>query len=425
MSAALYAANHPARFWRPLLPVEPGPSDWEEAVRASAFVLPPTARAGQGIDALLAAVLGEGQFGPGHWRLSRARRLYYWVKPAIPRVLVRRARRAVQPGAPGTFRLGWPVEDRYRRFLWATIGALLALAGRDEAPFLFFWPGDARSALVLTHDVETAGGQRFVAEVADREERLGLRSSFNFVAERYALDLGLIRELRSRGFEVGLHGLRHDGRELRSRRSFERTARRLNGHLARLDAAGFRSPLTHRHPEWMQALAVEYDASFFDTDPFEPLPGGTMSLWPFFIGRFVELPYTLPQDSTLADVLGERGPRLWLEKAAYVARWHGMALLNTHPDYLRLPGRWDVYAAFLEELRARGSHWNALPREVARWWRGRSAAGSAGALEGGREGLLRRGRGGDVEVLPPAAEAASTVGALPPPGGGDSRRSVP
>jgi len=41
----------------------------------------------------------------------------------------------------------------------------------------------------------------------------------------------------------------------------------------------------------------------------------------FRIGRFVELPYTLAQDFTLIDVLGERGPRLWLEKVAYIRRY--------------------------------------------------------------------------------------------------------
>jgi hypothetical protein len=325
-----------------------------------------------------------------------------------------RARRAVQGGARRKFPLEWPVEDRYRRFLWAAMDRLLERLGLDEARFVHFWPDGARFALVLTHDVETAEGQRFVARVADGEERLGFRSSFNFVAERYPLDGGLIRDLQSRGFEVGVHGLRHDGREMRSRAAFAATADRLNEHLRRLGAVGFRSPLTHRHPEWLQALDVEYDASFFDTDPYEPMPGGTMSIWPFVVGRFIELPYTLPQDSTLLYVLGERSPRLWLEKAAYIERWGGMALLNTHPDYLRHAGQWEVYASLLDELRARGSYWGPLPREAARWWRRRAAATNASALEGGREGLVRRGAAGEVEVLPLAAPvAATTAGGRP------------
>ena len=291
MSACLYSANHPERFWRPLLSPPPEAALWDAAAGRAAASLPYLARlAGDGIGSLLEATLGEGQFGPGHWRLSAARRLYYRLKPLVPRPLVVRGRHRLRERAQRAFPLGWPIEDRYRRFLWDTIGGLMRLEERSELPFISFWPHGARYALVLTHDVETGDGQAFVPRVADLEERLGFRSSFNFVAERYPLDEGLLRDLAARGFEVGVHGLRHDGRELRSRRAFGRAAPRINAAVQRLGAAGFRSPLTHRHPEWMQELDVEYDASFFDTDPFEPIPGGTMSLWPFVLGRFVELP---------------------------------------------------------------------------------------------------------------------------------------
>lgn len=398
----LYTANHPARFWR-LLDEEPPPDRWEAAAAAASAVLPPKAR-GAGIAELLERTLGEGQFGPGHWRLPASRRAYYVLKPLLPRALILWLRRAHRGAAVRRFGLGWPVEDRYRSFLWTTVGEVLRRAGREEARFAFFWPGAATHALVLTHDVETADGQAWVPRLAEMEEQLGFRSSFNFVAEQYPLDLGLIRDLAARGFDVGLHGLRHDGLEFSSRRTFERRARAINQHLERLGLAGFRAPLTHRNPEWMQALAVEYDCSFFDTDPFEPIPGGTMSLWPFLLGHFVELPYTLPQDFTLIDILGERTPALWLEKASYVARWHGMMLVNSHPDYLRRPERSRVYEEFLEAIRAREGTWNALPREAARWWRTRATAPAAElrAEPLVHEGVVRVMRG-EVQVLPPGA----------------------
>ena len=145
-----------------------------------------------------------------------------------------------------------------------------------------------------------------------------------------------------------------------------------------------------------------------------------MSIWPFTLGRFIELPYTMVQDLMLLEVMGERSPRLWLEKVEYVERWCGMALLITHPDYLRRPGYRDVYAALLEELRARGHAWHALPCEAARWWRQRAAAGTADGLERGGLGLLRCGEEGEVEVLPPVD------GPLPAPAGADSlREGVP
>ena len=97
-------------------------------------------------------------------------------------------------------------------------------------------------------------------------------------------------------------------------------ANRINSYAKKWNAAGFRSELTFRQPEWMQALEIEYDLSFFDTDPFEPICGGTMSIWPFIIGHFVELPYTLVQDYTLTSVIGENSPRLWLEKVDFIKK---------------------------------------------------------------------------------------------------------
>jgi hypothetical protein len=404
MTSELYVRNHPARFWRLLLRPEPSPEEWAAAAADAAHVLPANAlKRGTGISDLLDMTLGEAQFGEGHWRLGRARRFYYRVKPALPRWLIKRLRRAHRRTLEGTdFELGWPREDRYARFLWETVGNLLRNRGATDSPFLHFWPDGCTSALILTHDIETSAGQAYVSEVARLEESLGFRSSFNFVAERYRLDRDLIRDLQKRGFEVGVHGLKHDGQLFRSRAEFERRAKRINQHLRELDAVGFRSPLTHRNPEWMQSLEVEYDLSFFDTDPLEPIPGGTMSLWPFTVGRFVELPYTLVQDYTLTELLGERTPALWLEKVDFLQRYCGMALLNTHPDYLRKGGRLELYADFLHQISYRETCWHTLPREAARWWRERDSAEQVASLRGAVEGLIQVREGGDMTVEVPA-----------------------
>jgi len=267
--------------------------------------------------------------------------------------------------------LGWPVEDRYVRFQFETVARLLRNRHQRTAQFLSLWPAGKRYAFVLTHDVETERGQAFVRELAALEVGLGFRSSFNFVAEGYRVDLQLIAELRERGFEVGVHGLKHDGKLFSSEQEFLRRARRINKYLREWGAVGFRAPLTHRHPEWMQALDIEYDSSFCDTDPFETVSGGTMSIWPFVMGAFIELPYTLPQDHIVLSTLRERAPTTWLQKLEFIAQHLGMALLGAHPDYLRVPEHLKVYEAFLLEVRRRGNSWNALPRDVARWWRAR------------------------------------------------------
>ena len=304
--------------------------------------------------------------GPNRWQLGWGTQLYYEVKPLFPRRLNIALRQRYRQLQERRFPLAWPVEDRYARFLYSCAAHLLRQRNLDLASFVGFWPEGHRFALVLTHDVERGSGQAFVRTVVDLEERLGYRSAFNFVPERYPIDHGLLADLRRRGFEIDVHGLKHDGTLFGSKQAFDRQARRINQYLREWDAVGFRAPYMHRNPRWQQALRVEYDLSFFDTDPYEPMPGGTMSMWPFFLGHFVELPYTLAQDHTLMAILGERTPRLWLDKVDALERWQGMALLNTHPDYLLEPGRLAIYGAFLEAMKERRNYWHALPRDVAR-----------------------------------------------------------
>ncbi len=383
MIASLWSANTPQAFWQ--CQPDPTAEQWREAVQQAVPCLGLSVQADD-LDAILELVLGEGQFGPERWRLSPAKRLYYALKPALPRRFTQVLRRFYGGATRDAFPLGWPVEERYVRFLWEVMRQVLILTGSTGLPYRRFWPDEHRFSFVLTHDVERSDGQAYVRAVADLDESLGFRSSFNFVPEGYPLDHDLLQELRTRGFEIGVHGLRHDGKLFRSHAGFTNRATRINHHLHELGAVGFRAPLMHRQPEWMQALEIEYDLSFFDTDPFEPMSGGTMTIWPFRLGRFVELPYTLVQDYTLVTVLGETTPRLWQEKVDFIERYHGMALLNAHPDYLQNSATREVYARFLQFMKERGGYWHALPMDVARWWRKRADsawnAGSSGVQLG-------------------------------------------
>ena len=148
---------------------------------------------------------------------------------------------------------------------------------------------------------------------------------------------------------------------------------------------GFRSGFMFHKLNWLQDLDIEYDTSTFDTDPFEPQPDGTGTIFPFWYegaaGRgYVELPYTLPQDSTLFLLLGERTPAIWKHKVDWIARHGGMALLNVHPDYIDFQGgkrRALKYPlAYYEEfikyvaMTYGGSYWNPLPKELAAWYKG-------------------------------------------------------
>jgi glycosyltransferase involved in cell wall biosynthesis len=94
---------------------------------------------------------------------------------------------------------------------------------------------------------------------------------------------------------------------------------------------------------------------------------------------YVELPYTLPQDSTLFLILGERHPDIWMQKLEWVAKHGGMALVGVHPDYMDFSGRpregeeypAAFYERFLEHVRDKysGQYWHTTPRELAEWYR--------------------------------------------------------
>ncbi len=368
----LWSWNTPEEFWQ--LDRVFTQRDWQDVAR-KALPLLHLSGSETNLQELLTLVLGEAQYGNDHWRMGVLTKLYYLLKPIVPRFLTRFLRKLYSKSFRGKGQIRhWPLDTRYAEFQWEIIRQLLIETNNKVAMHKDFWPEGRQFAFVLTHDIETAKGQTFVRNVADLEESLGLRSSFNFVLERYPLNYKLMQELRERGFEIGCHGLKHDGRLFYSRSIFEKRVIRINRRMKDYGMVGFRSPLTLRNPEWMQTLEIEYDSSFFDTDPFEPIPGGGMCIWPFFLGRFVELPYTLVQDHTLIQVLGETTPRIWLEKVKFIQMYHGMALLNTHPDYLMDGKALEIYTEFLQSMRQMRGDWHALPRDVARWWKTRASS---------------------------------------------------
>jgi glycosyltransferase involved in cell wall biosynthesis len=302
-------------------------------------------------------------------------RLYYSLKPYLPWRLRIAMRRIAAAWKRGAHRKNWPISET---------------AGRIP-PGWNGWPDQKKFALVLTHDVEGPAGLSKCRQLAELEMELGFRSSFNFIPEgSYSVPPELRAWLTDNGFEVGVHDLKHDGKLYQSLSGFEQKATRINHHLKTWGASGFRSGFMLRNLEWIHKLNVTYDSSTFDTDPFEPQSNGSDTIFPYWIpapnavsiraeghkpSGYVELPYTLPQDSTLFLVLREKTPEIWLRKTNWIAQHGGMALVNVHPDYVRFLGEpassstytIDHYRKLLLHIRANydGQYWSALPRQVA------------------------------------------------------------
>jgi hypothetical protein len=119
-------------------------------------------------------------------------------------------------------------------------------------------------------------------------------------------------------------------------------------------------------------MDFDFDSSFADTDPYEPQPGGSCSVFPFHLMRMIELPYTLPQDHTLIHLLRRSPLPLWVMKANWIATLGGMILVLTHPDYVGEGAYLETYEQLLGWLSQIDSAWRALPSEAAQWWSQRS-----------------------------------------------------
>ena len=294
---------------------------------------------------------------------------YYQIKPLIPRRLQIALRRAVARVKLQIHRDVWPIDER---------------AGIPPKNWKG-WPGGKRFAFLLTHDVDEAVGQERCRQLASLEEELGFTGSYNFVPERYPVREELRNYLTGKGFEVGVHGLNHDGKYYNTYRIFKERSYKINQYMKEWDSVGFRSPSMLHNLEWIHGLNIKYDSSTFDTDPFEPQPDGMRTIFPFWVsaGRgeegYVELPYTLPQDFTLYILLRQRNIDTWKRKLDWIVSKGGMALLLVHPNNIN-PGKGrngneeypiKFFCDFLRYVQEayRGQYYHVLPRDLAKFWR--------------------------------------------------------
>lgn len=298
-------------------------------------------------------------------------RTYYRFKPFIPKSLRWLLRRSRITGIMKRHSDVWPISR---------------LAGGKPKDWMG-WPHGKQFALVFTHDVESKDGVDSIINLAELEIKYGIQSSFNLIPEGPYEDPVEVRAwLAKHGFEVGVHDLNHDGQLYESHTSFSRKAKGINHYLKKWNAVGFRSGFMLHQLDWLHELNILYDASTFDTDPFEPQPDGTHTIFPFLVGNpeepsrreYVELPYTLAQDSTLFLLLEEKSSQIWKDKLAWIVQHGGLALVNIHPDYIdfsaeaNTPSKYPVSILedFLIHIRdAYGdAYWNPRAKDLAQWY---------------------------------------------------------
>ena len=304
------------------------------------------------------------------------RRLYYLLRPLTNLAVRRRIQKFHARNWKDHSFPKWPVDTTVEDICEAILRMSMQAKGVDRLPFVWFWPDGASSCLTMTHDVETKAGRDHCADLMDIDDSFGIKAAFGIVPEeRYEVSSSLLELIRSRGFDLVVQDLNHDGRLFDAKEEFQRRAKVINRYCREYGAKGFRAAVLYRKPEWYDAFEFAFDMLVPNVAHLDPQHGGCCTVMPYFIGDVLELPVTTVQDYTLFHVLGERSIDLWKTQAGLILRKNGLMSFNVHPDYIIGHSTLSVYKTllgYLRELQKESRVWAALPSEVDSWWRARS-----------------------------------------------------
>ncbi|MBF0216879.1 MAG: hypothetical protein HQL30_07810 [Candidatus Omnitrophica bacterium] len=250
-------------------------------------------------------------------------------------------------------------------------------AGKKSFPFSMFNAGceilfslfgndsptnGAMPSLVLTHDVESAGGLLRVQEIAGIEETYGFKSSWNIIPKRDAIDMKKIAAIAETGHEIGLHGIWHNNREAFLAEDEMRSQfRSIAPFIREFSVTGYRSPAWNRTTRMFKVLSefFVYDSSCLDLDLMSLSGnGGVGFMRPLILDSgLIELPCTLPFEVPLYyGIRPEDLIAYWAPKIDLVRNVKGMLLVNTHPEpnYLGTKKMMRVYGKLLSRLSKEG-----------------------------------------------------------------------
>jgi hypothetical protein len=308
-------------------------------------------------------------------RFRIARDFYYMARPWLPLAVRKRLQQIYLRGWEKQAFPKWPVDRTVDRVFEQMLVLMLKSKGIESIPFIWFWPNGANACAVMTHDVEAEPGKRFCSQLMDIDEAFGIPASFQIVPQdRYSVEPRFLDEIRTRGFEINVQDLNHDGKLFLRRSEFEHRVKAINGYGREYGASGFRSAVLYRNQEWVSLLEFEYDMSVPNVAHLDPQRGGCCTIMPYFVGELLELPVTMTQDYSLSNILNDFSLKLWQRQSQCILRNHGLMNFIIHPDYMlseKAQQRYKSLLTFLTMLRVEEGLWIALPNDVNRWWRQR------------------------------------------------------
>lgn len=303
-------------------------------------------------------------------------RFYYFFRGCLPPSLRRQLQRAYFHDLERLQFPSWPVDFTVDRLHESYLRLLMQVGGLQKLPFIWFWPDGAPNCLILTHDVETSVGRNFSSQLMDIDDSFGIKASFQVIPEmRYAVPKSYLNEITTRGFELNVHDLNHDGNLYRDRSEFLRRAAKINSYVREYQARGFRAGAMYRNLEWYDVFEFSYDMSVPNVAHLEPMRGGCCTVMPYFVGRILELPVTAAQDYSVFHILNDVSLELWRRQLALLRERNGLMSFIVHPDYMigpKVRKGCEALFTYLRELIDKEKIWHALPGDVDLWWRARS-----------------------------------------------------
>lgn len=211
--------------------------------------------------------------------------------------------------------------------------------------------------VLLSHDIDSLEGLvNLQKHFIDIEESFGARSSNYIVPCAWQLDHGLLREIKDRGHEIGVHGYDHNNKTPFLPRP-ERIAR-LEAALdviKQYEVIGYRAPSLLRTEDLIRDLAAyyRYDSSIPTSGGLFPIPNnGCATARPFWLHNLIEIPLSMPRDGSLR-FLGHTPDEIvaiWKFCATRIAASGGVVVLLTHCEerFSGNPTMLGAYWQFLE-----------------------------------------------------------------------------
>ena len=304
------------------------------------------------------------------------KRIYYWLRPLTNLALRKTIQKLRAAHGQKEQFPRWPVDTSVENICEKLLLLSIQARGVDRIPFIWFWPDGTRGCVTITHDVESAAGRDFCAQLLDIDSAFGIKASYQIVPEgRYSVTPEFLNLLRVHGSEICVQDLNHDGRLFDERNQFRRRALSINRYGREYGARGFRSAVLYRNPDWYSDLDFAFDMSIPNVASLDPQRGGCCTVFPYFIGDMLELPVTAIQDYSLFHLLGAYSIDLWRLQLEMILARNGLASFIIHPDYVIESNAQKVYKdllAMLVETSKEDAVWVALPSQIDCWWRQRS-----------------------------------------------------